>query len=328
MRCSVGRETKEGYEMASSTQGDPIAQRTLAAEFRVFGKGAHTGQPVCVTVYPGEPDTGICFLRSDQPPSRGLILARWSNVVSAQYSADIGNHAGVGVRMVEHLLAALRLAGVDNALVVLNGPEVPAVDGSAAPFLAQIERTGTVEQDAPARTIVLLRPVDVREGDRYVRLTPSLNPRLTVTIDYPGTPLGMQSIATAWDRDLLMREIAPARTFGFAADHAELMKRGHALGADVGNTVVVDGECIRNPDGLRFPDEFVRHKLLDAIGDLYLAGWPIRANYEGFKPGHALNLRLLSKLMGQQSDAWVLVPSREVKRTPCEPRAALLQPSL
>jgi len=138
----------------ATKEGDPIAQRTLAADFRIFGKGAHTGQPVCLTLYPGEPDTGICFLRSDQPPSRGLILARWSNVVSAHYSADIGNHAGVGVRMVEHLLAALRLAGVDNALVVLNGPEVPALDGSAAQFLAQIDRVGTVEQDAPARTIV------------------------------------------------------------------------------------------------------------------------------------------------------------------------------
>jgi UDP-3-O-[3-hydroxymyristoyl] N-acetylglucosamine deacetylase len=327
MWCSTGRETKKEYEMATK-EGDPIAQRTLAAEFRIFGKGAHTGQPVCVTLYPGEPDTGICFLRSDQPPSRGLILARWSNVVSAHYSADIGNHAGVGVRMVEHLLAALRLAGVDNALVVLNGPEVPALDGSAAQFLAQIDRVGTVEQDAPARTIVLLRSVEVREGDRYVRLSPSLNPRLTVTIDYPNTPLGMQSVATAWDRDLLQREIAPARTFGFVADHAELMKRGHAFGADLANTVAVDGEHILNPDGLRFPDEFVRHKVLDAIGDLYLAGWPIRANYEGFKPGHALNLRLLNKLMGQQSDAWVLVPSRDVKRTPCVPRTALVSASV
>src|SRR5215470_5905678 len=151
MWCSTGRETKEEYEMVTK-EGDPIAQRTLAAEFRIFGKGAHTGQPVCLTLYPGEPDTGICFLRSDQPPSRGLILARWSNVVSAQCSADIGNHAGVGVRLVEHLLAAMRLAGVDNALVVLNGPEIPAVDGSAAPFLAHIEHAGTVEQDAPARS--------------------------------------------------------------------------------------------------------------------------------------------------------------------------------
>src|SRR5262249_45962899 len=129
---------------------------------------------------------------------------------------------------------------------------------------------------------------------------------------------GMQSIATAWDRDLLKREIAPARTFGPAADHA----------AELGSTVVVDGEHIRDPDGLRFPDEFVRHKVLDAIGDLYLAGWPIRANYDGFKPGHALNLRLLSKLMGQQSDDWVLVPSRNVKRSPCGPRTALLPVSV
>ncbi|HTS53247.1 MAG TPA: UDP-3-O-acyl-N-acetylglucosamine deacetylase [Burkholderiales bacterium] len=311
--------------MASTMEDQGKRQRTLAREFRVYGKGVHTGQPVCMTVYPGEPDTGICLLRSDQPPSRALVLARWSSVVSAQYSTDVGNGAGVSVRTVEHLLAALRLASVDNALVVLNGPEIPALDGSAAPFLAHIEDAGTVEQDAPARTIILLHPVQVREGNRYVRLSPSLDPRLTISIDYPGTPLGMQSIAAAaWNEDFLKRDIAPARTFGFAADHAALMQRGHALGADLGNTVVVDGGRIRNPGGLRYRDEFVRHKLLDAIGDLYLAGCPIRANYEGFRPGHGLNVSLLRKVFEQNSDAWALVPARTRKRVESEAPAALL----
>ncbi len=311
--------------MASTIKDQGIGQRTLDTEFRIYGKGVHTAQPVCMTVYPGEPDTGICFLRSDQPPSRALILARWSSVVSSEYSTDIGNGAGVSVRTLEHLMAALRLGCVDNALVVLNGPEIPALDGSAAPFLREIERAGTVEQNAPARTIVLLHPVQVREGCRYVRLSPSLDPRLTITIDYPGTALGMQSIGTAWNRDFLKREIAPARAFGFAADHAGLMERGHALGADLANTVVVDGKQIRNPGGLRYRDEFVRHKLLDAIGDLYLAGWPIRANYEGFRPGHGLNVRLLRKVFEQDSDAWALVPARARKRIESETPAALLQ---
>jgi len=311
--------------MTSTIEDRVTRQRTLAAEFRIYGKGIHTGQPVCMTVYPGEPDTGICFLRSDQPPSRALILARWSNVVSAQYSTDLGNSAGVRVRTVEHLMAALRFGGIDNALIVLNGPEVPALDGSAALFLNHIEQAGSVEQDAPARTIVLLRPVRVRDGDRYARLTPSFDPRLTVTIDFKGTPLGMQSIATAWNRDLLKREIAPARTFGFAAEHGAMKERGHALGADLTNTVVVDGDQIRNPGGLRYQDEFVRHKMLDAIGDLYLAGWPIRANYDGYKPGHALNVKLLRQLLGQSSDAWTLVPSRTVKRSESPALAALAQ---
>jgi UDP-3-O-[3-hydroxymyristoyl] N-acetylglucosamine deacetylase len=310
--------------MNSTVEDQGRRQRTLMKEFRIYGKGIHTGQPVSMTVYPGEPDTGICFLRSDQPPSRALILARWSSVVSAQYSTDIGNGAGVRVRTVEHLMAALRLGSVDNALVVLNGPEIPALDGSAAPFLAQIEHTGTVEQDAPARTIILLHAVQVREGDRYVRLSPSLDPRLTISIDYPGTPLGMQSIGATWNEDFLKREIAPARTFGFAAEHAGLMQRGHALGADLANTVVVDGGRIRNPGGLRYRDEFVRHKLLDAIGDLYLAGCPIRANYEGFRPGHGLNVRLLRKVFEQNSDAWALVPARARKRLASEAPAALL----
>jgi UDP-3-O-[3-hydroxymyristoyl] N-acetylglucosamine deacetylase len=311
--------------MATTIEDQATQQRTLDCEFRVYGKGIHTGQPVCMTIYPGEPDTGICFLRADQPPSRALILARWSSVVSTQYSTDIGNGAGVRVRTVEHLLAALRLGGVDNALVVINGPEVPAVDGSAAPFLREIERAGTVEQSAPARTIVLLHPVQVREGNRYVRLSPSLNPRVTVTIDYPGTALGMQSIGVAWNQEFLKREIASARTFGFTADHGGLMESGHALGADLTNTVVVDGERIRNPEGLRYQDEFVRHKVLDAIGDLYLAGWPIRANYEGLRPGHGLNVRLLRKVFEQDSDAWALVPARARKRIESGSAAALLQ---
>jgi UDP-3-O-[3-hydroxymyristoyl] N-acetylglucosamine deacetylase len=146
---------------------------------------------------------------------------------------------------------------------------------------------------------------------------------LTVTIDFQGTVLGMQSIGTAWNRELLKREIAPARTFGFAAEHGALKERGHALGADLTNTVVVDGDQIRNPGGLRYQDEFVRHKVLDAIGDLYLAGWPIRANYDGFKPGHGLNAKLLRKAFGQGSNAWTLAPSRAVKRAESPARAAL-----
>jgi len=311
--------------MASTSEDRGVGQRTLDAEFRVHGLGIHTGQPVCMTVYPGEPDTGICFLRADQPPSRALILARWSSVVSTQYSTDIGNSAGVRVRAVGRLLAALRLGGVDNALVVLNGPEIPALDGSAAPFLSEIERAGTVEQNAPARTIVLRHPVQVREGNRYVRLSPSLNPRLTITIDRPGTALGMQSLGAAWNQDFLKREIAPARTFGFAAEHAASIDRGKALGADLISPPVVDSEQTDNPVGMRYRDEFVRHKLLDAIGDLYLAGWPIRANYDGFKPGHALNVRLLRKVFEQNSDAWTLVPARAPRRVESGTAAALVQ---
>jgi UDP-3-O-[3-hydroxymyristoyl] N-acetylglucosamine deacetylase len=296
--------------MTNGLDTQTIRQRTLAGRFHICGKGIHTGKPVCMTVHPAEADVGICFLRADQPPSQRLILARWSNVIRSEYSTDIGNAEGVTVRTVEHLMAALRMGGVDNALVELDGPEVPAVDGSAAPFLRKIDAAGTVEQDVPARTIVLLRPVEVREGNRLVRLTPSLLPRLFVTIDYPGTPLGMQSLGVVWQRGLLRREVALARTFGFAADHERLMERGHALGADLGNTVVVDGEFIRNAGGLRYRDECVRHKMLDAIGDLSLAGFPIRADYEGYKPGHSLNAKLLKAVFERDSGAWAFAPSQ------------------
>jgi UDP-3-O-[3-hydroxymyristoyl] N-acetylglucosamine deacetylase len=307
--------------MTSMKENTGMRQRTLASEFTVCGKGIHTGRHVRMTVYPAEPDIGICFLRSDQPFSHALVLARWSNVVNAEYSTNIANEAGVTVRTVEHLMAAFRLAGVDNALVTLDGPEVPAVDGSADPFIRRIEQAGTVELNAPARTILVLRPVQVRDGNRFVRLSPSPSPRLIVTIDYPGTVLGMQSVSATWNRTLLTREIAPARTFGFASDHSALMERGHALGADLGNTIVVEGKEIRNLGGLRYEDEFVRHKMLDAIGDLYLAGWPIQANYEGYKPGHTLNVKLLRKLFEVRSDAWTLVP-------PLAPRSGSLPPNL
>jgi len=312
------RNQRSDTDMMSKIEDRVIRQRTLAKEFQLCGRGVHTGEQVCMTVSPAEPDVGICFLRTDQAPARGLILARWSNIVNAQYSTDLGNAAGVTVRTVEHLLAALRLGGVDNALIELDGPEVPAMDGSAAPFLRRIEHVGTVEQDVPARTLVLLRSVEVCTGNRYVRLSPSLNPRLVVSIDFPGTPVGMQSVIAAWNDDFFRREIAPARSFGFAVDHAALLERGHARGADLSNTVVVDGEQIRNPGGLRYPDEFVRHKVLDAIGDLSLGGWPMRATYVGFKPGHALHARLLRKLFEQELDAWTLVPSLTDWSAPAE----------
>lgn len=297
--------------MTSTFEDQAIRQRTLAREVTVCGKGIHTGRRVRMTIHPAEPDVGICFLRSDRPTSQSLILARWSNVVRAELSTEIGNAAGVTVRTVEHLLAALRLAGVDNALIEIDGPEVPAMDGSAAPFLRRIEHAGTVEQNLSAYTIVVLRPVEIREGNRFVRLTPSLIPRMFVTIDFPHTAVGMQSVGILWEHNLLKRELASARTFGFAADHAKLMQKGHALGADMDNTVVVDGDQIRNVGGLRYRDEFVRHKVLDAIGDLSLAGWPIRADYEAFKPGHALHARLLSRLFELGSDAYGLVPVDE-----------------
>ena len=294
--------------MAGETEDRAIGQRTLDTEFRVHGQGMHTCQPVSMTVYPGEPDTGICFLRADQPPSRALILARWSSVVSTEYSTDIGNSAGVRVRAVGRLLAALRLGGVDNALVVLNGPEIPALDGSAAPFLREIERAGTVEQNAPARTIILRHGAEVRDGDRCVRLSPSLNPRLTITIDGPDPAPGTQSLGAAWNQDFLKREVAPARTFGFAAERAALTDRVHAPTVRLISPRFVDAEQDRG--AMRYPDEFVRHKLLDAIGDLYLAGWPIAANYEGFKPDHELNVRLLRKVFEPSLDAWSLAPAR------------------
>jgi len=293
-----------------------VSQRTLTSEFRLCGRGMHTGQTISMTVCPGEPDTGICFLRSDQPPARALILARWSNVVRAEQSTDLGNSAGVSVGSVEHIMAAFRLGGVDNALVVLNGPEIPGLDVGAAAFLDLIERAGIAEQDAPARTIVLIQSVQVREGDRYARLTPSVNPRLTVTVDHPIAPSGLQSIATVWDLELLKRALARPR---LATDAEALLVRRRGLEPDLGKGLPTS-ERIGNRPSLTDHEELVRHQALDAIGDLYLAGCPMRANYDGFRPDHRLNVRLLRQALGQSSHVWTVVPMRT--RTGGEPKTA------
>ena len=279
-------------------------QRTLATSIGTRGVGVHGGLPVTLQLHPAAPGHGIVFQRSDLPVTAARIPARWDRVVDTRLCTMIGNAHGTTVSTIEHLMAALRACGIDNALVELDGPEVPILDGSAALWLALIDRAGTVAQTARRREILVQRALRVDiGGDRWAMLLPHAQPRFTATIDFEDPAIGRQRFDTLLDEHTFRRDIAAARTFGFMADIRALQATGRTLGGSMDNAVVVDRGRVLNPGGLRFPDEFVRHKLLDSIGDVYLAGAPIVGHLIANRPGHALNAALVQALHAN-ADAW------------------------
>jgi UDP-3-O-[3-hydroxymyristoyl] N-acetylglucosamine deacetylase len=283
-------------------------QKTLEAPVRCQGLGLHTGRPVAMALHPAEIDTGIIFRRSDAQVD---IAATWRNLVPSVLCTTLA-HEGVSVGTIEHLMAAFAGLEIDNAIVELDGPEVPAMDGSAAPFVALIERAGLAEQDAPRRFIEILKPLRVAADDAEASLEPAEAFSLNFTIDFPSGAIGRQRISVTPDRASFKRGIARARTFGFLEDVERMRAAGLALGGSLENAVVIGGDGILNREGLRYRDEFVRHKVLDAMGDLYLAGAPLIGRFGGRRSGHALNRRLLQRLFADQG-AWrstTLLPER------------------
>lgn len=265
------------------------------------GVGVHTGARVSMTLHPAETGTGIVFRRSDR--GGATVAADWRNVQESPLCTTLTNREGVSVATVEHLLAALAGAEIDNVTIELDGPEVPVMDGSAEPFLFLMERAGIVEQDAPRRAIKVLKPVRVADGNRIAALTPDGGFSVSFKIDFPDEVVKRQDINLSLDAESFRTEIARARTFGFLEDVERLQAAGLARGGSLDNAVVVSGAKILNKDGLRYADEFVRHKVLDAVGDLYLAGGPIIGHFRGVRSGHALNRRLLEALLTDRS-AW------------------------
>ncbi len=285
-------------------------QGTLARAIGCEGAGLHSGRPVEMRILPADDDSGIRFRRTDVARGAGEILARWDSVVDTKLCTVLGNRHGTRLATVEHLMAALVGAGVDNAVIEIDGPEIPAMDGSAAPFLDLFAAAGTVEQDTVRRAIRILKPVCVTEPGKRVALSPAPDYRLDVTIDFPNRAIARQTVACSLRRDAFRRDIAPARTFGFFEEVAELQAAGYARGGSLENAVVICGQTIMNPEGLRFPDEFVRHKMLDAIGDLFLAGAPILGRFEGVCLGHTLNNRLLKALFADPTaGTWEPAPA-------------------
>jgi UDP-3-O-[3-hydroxymyristoyl] N-acetylglucosamine deacetylase len=277
-----------------------LHQRTVKTAIEAEGVALHSGEITRFCIRPAPVDSGLVFVRTDLSPAVE-IPARSENVVDTRLATTLGV-GGVTVGTVEHLIAALAGLGVDNARVEVDGPEIPILDGSALPFVDLIrEAGGTVAQRKPKRFVVVRRPVVVADesGERSARLEPAASFSLRCSIDFNHPIVNQQSFELALSDTAFLREVARARTFGFARDVDAMHAAGLARGGSLANAVVVDDFSVRNPEGLRFPDEFVRHKVLDAIGDLALLGAPLIGRYIGHKSGHWLNTRLVAALLAQ-----------------------------
>lgn len=278
-------------------------QRTLKSPIHCSGVGLHSGTKVAMTLLPAESDTGIVFRRTDLAGAQAQILATWQNAIETPLCTTLTDRRGIRISTIEHLMSAFHGCGIDNALVELNGPEVPIMDGSAAPFVFLFECAGIAEQDVPRRIIRVLKRVIIRDSNRWASLVPSNTFSVRFTIDYDNPVVRHQEWSVEVNPTTYKREIARARTFGFLNEVDELRAKGFALGGSLDNAVVISGEEIINDGGFRFANECVRHKVLDSVGDLYLAGAPLVGAFEGVRAGHALTLRLVHALFADQS-AW------------------------
>ena len=286
----------------------PFRQRTFKQRASLDGIGLHSGAKVRLTLAPAPADSGIVLIRSDVSP-RMEIAALAEHVVDTTMNTSLGR-AGVRIGTVEHLLAALVGCGIDNARVEVEGPEVPILDGSAEPFVALVREAGVHEQRATRRYLLVRKPVTASDGDKQARLSPSRgNFSISYTIDFQHPLISDQKYKLEMSDRSFQREISRARTFGFKRDVERLHRAGLARGGSLDNAVVVDDFNILNPEGLRFPDEFVRHKILDALGDLSLLGMPIIGHLNAVKSGHALNHQLVRKVLAER-DAWEVVQPR------------------
>lgn len=280
-------------------------QTTLRRDATISGIGVHSGRDVSITVHPADADTGVRFYQTGAT-ARGAIPATFRHVSSTEQCTAVGMRDGATVATIEHLMAALSALGIDNAAVEIDGPEVPIMDGSAGAFADSFDEAGVERLDAPLRVLKVLRPVRIEEGDSWAEFVPYDGRRVEVEIAFDSPLIGRQKYAGEVDGISFRREVARARTFGFLADVERLWSRGLALGASLDNAVVIGDGRVINAGGLRYRDEFVRHKALDAIGDLALAGMPIMGCYRSFRGGHRMNFMALRALIARE-DAWTVV---------------------
>jgi UDP-3-O-[3-hydroxymyristoyl] N-acetylglucosamine deacetylase len=276
-------------------------QKTLKVAIHCRGVTLHSGTRVGMTLRPAAPDTGIIFRRSDRAGAE--IKACWRNAIEQPLCTRLDDGEGLSVATIEHLMAALAGLEIDNAVIEIDGPEVPVMDGSAAPFVFLLECAGIAEQDAPRRAIKVLRPITVGESGKSAALTPDDGFSMSFAIDFASDAINRQDITIALDPESFKSDISRARTFGFLHEVDQMRAAGLARGGSLDNAVVISGDQVLNREGLRYVDEFVRHKVLDALGDLYLAGAPILGHFRGVRSGHALNRRLLEALFADPS-AW------------------------
>ncbi|MEZ5814949.1 MAG: UDP-3-O-acyl-N-acetylglucosamine deacetylase [Alphaproteobacteria bacterium] len=276
-------------------------QNTVKSAISLKGVGLHSGKDITLSVLPAAENSGITFVRTDITDKNNLIPARWDAVVDTQLCTVIGNEDGITVGTIEHLMSALRGCNVDNARIELDGAEVPVMDGSAMPFVKLIEDAGLQEQAAPRRAIRILKEVSVEKDGKTVTLKPANGAVFGGAIDFDHPEIGEQKFETRLLNGNFKHDIAQARTFGFLHEVEYMRSKGLALGGSLDNAIVLDQTGVMNPGGLRFADEFIRHKLLDAIGDLYLAGGPIIGAYDGYKAGHEMNNLILRALFADDS---------------------------
>jgi len=291
-----------------------MRQKTLKTRISCTGIGLHSGRRVRLTIGPAAVGSGIVFKRTDLGETGVVVPARWDHVVDTRLCTTIGNADGTQIGTIEHLMAAFSGLGVDNATVDIDGPEVPIMDGSADAFVFLIECAGLFEQSAPRNRIKILKRVSVSDGEASATLVPSPFPALDFALDFASPAIGRQERSVRLVNGTFKRELSRARTFGFAEEVEQLRKAGLARGGSLDNAIVVGAGRVLNREGLRYADEFVRHKLLDAVGDLYLAGAPIDGRLYAVRSGHALNNRLLRALFAH-SEAWTLTGDEDVPST-------------
>ena len=292
-----------------------IKQRTLKNVIRATGVGLHSGETVYLTLRPAAPNTGIIFRRVDLDPVVE-IAAKAENVGETALSTALIEN-GQKVSTVEHLLSAFAGLGIDNAYIDLNAPEVPIMDGSAGPFVFLIQSAGIEEQAVAKQFIRIIKPVLLEDGDKWAKFEPfgGFKVSFTIDFDHPAFTGRPQQVDVDFSSTSFVREVSRARTFGFMKDIEKLRENNLALGGSLDNAIVVDDYRVVNEDGLRYEDEFVRHKVLDAIGDLYLLGHSLIGAFNGYKSGHEVNNKLLRKLLAQK-DCWELVSFDDEKDSP------------
>jgi UDP-3-O-[3-hydroxymyristoyl] N-acetylglucosamine deacetylase len=295
-------------------------QRTVGKRVSCTGVGLHSGRSVTVTLAPAAPDSGIRFVRRDLGVE---IPARADRVVDTVLSTSIG--AGTArVATVEHVLAALYGMGIDNCQVEVDGPEIPILDGSAAPFVYLVQEAGVRTQRTGKRFLVLKKPVEIRDGDKLARLDPAQELSMRFTVDFGHPLISDQTFQFVFSDRRFAREVAPARTFCFLRDIERMKASGLAQGGSLDNAIVVDEFSILNPEGLRFPDEFARHKVLDAVGDLTLLGMPVIGAFTAHKSGHSMNQALVRRVLADEASHEVVRVSAEQELEPLQIRLPAL----
>lgn len=282
-------------------------QKTLSNQVSCVGVGLHCGAKVAMTILPALEDTGIIFKRTDVKDGKSpYVLANYENVTCTTLGTTIANQEGVTIATIEHLMAAFWGCGVDNAIVEIDGPEVPIMDGSSEPFVFLIECAGVREQEKSRKVIEVLKEIDVNEGEKHVSVKPSDAFRVSLEIDFDHNVISNQRCIFNSNDISFKTDLCRARTFGFEHEVEKLRSMGLAKGGSLENAIVVSDDKVLNEEGLRYDDEFVRHKVLDCIGDLYLIGAHIKGHFTGYRSGHSLNNKILRKIFSDK-EAWRVV---------------------